>query len=82
MIPIGKTTPSIIFPEGAVIEDPRMIAQILHKYPKSQVGHTYKVKVLEWKIPVPPPVQQLMDNPDEIVILVVEENISNIKRIS
>ena len=82
MISLGKTTPSITFPVGAVIEDPMMIAEILHMYPKSQIGHTYKVKVKQWKIDVPPRAKQLLDNPDEMVILVLEENMANIQRIS
>ena len=82
MIPLGKTTPTITFPVGAVIEDPMMIAEILHKYPKSQIGHTYKVRVLKWKIEIPPRVHSFLEKPDEIVILVLEENIANIQRIS
>ena len=82
MIPIGKTEPFTTFPIGAIIEDPMMIAEILHKYPKSQVGHVYKVKVMKWKLDIPERVKQSLENPDEIVILVLEENMSNIKRIS
>ena len=82
MIPIGKTEPSITFPVGAVIEDPMMIAEILYKYPKTRVGHVYKVKVLQWKIELSEGVKQHLEKPDEIYICVVEENIANIKRIS
>ena len=82
MIPLGKTTPTITFPVGAVIEDPMMIAEILHKYPKSQIGHTYKVKVKQWKIDVPDRVKSHLEKPDEIVILVLEENMANIQRLS
>jgi hypothetical protein len=81
MIPIGKTEPSIVFPVGAVIEDPMMIAEILHKYPKTRTGHMYKVKVLTWKMELPEGVKQHLDKPDEIHISVFEENMANIKRI-
>ena len=82
MIPLGKTEPSIIFPVGAVIEDPMMVAEILHKYPKTRTGHMYKVKVLQWKIDIPERVKQSLEKPDEIHISVFEENMSNIKRVS
>ena len=82
MIPIGKTEPSITFPVGAVIEDPMMVAEILHKYPKSRIGHSYRVKVLRWKIDIPDRVKEHSIAPDEMVILVLEENMSSIQRIS
>ena len=81
MITICKTEPSIVFPVGAVIEDQNGIMEILIRYPKARVGHTYKVKVLEWKIPPPEGVKQHLDDPNEIHICVFEENIANIKRI-
>ena len=82
MIPIGKELPSIIFPVGAVIEDPMMIAEIIHFYPKTRSGHVYKVKVLQWKIEVPEGVKQYLEKPDEIYITVYGENMGNIKRLS
>ena len=82
MIPIGNQTPSITFPVGAVIEDPMMVAEILYQYPKTRVGHMYKVKVLRWKIEVPESVKQNLQKPDEIYISVLGENMANIQRIS
>lgn len=83
MIPLGRlgAEPSIVFPVGAVIEDPMMVAEILYKYPKSRLGHTYKVKVLKWKIELAESVKQHLEKPDEIYITVLEENMANIKRL-
>ena len=82
MIPLGKTEPSITFPVGAVIEDPTMVAEILYKYPKSRLGHNYRVKVLRWKIDPPEKVKEYSIAPDEMVILLLEENMANIQRIA
>ena len=82
MIPLGKTEPSIVFPVGAVIEDPTTISEILYKFPVTRFGHMYKVKVLQWKIEVPQRIKESLENPDEMYICVLEENIANIKRIS
>ena len=82
MIPLGKQTPSIIFPVGAVIEDPMMIAEITHQYLKTRTGHMYKVKVLQWKIDLPPHVKAHLEKPDEIYITVFGENLDKIKRLS
>lgn len=82
MIPIGKTEPSLTFPVGAVIEDPNGVMEILYKYPRTRVGHVYKVKVLQWKIDPPERVKEHLENPNELYITVLEENIHNIKRIS
>ena len=82
MVPLGKTTPSIEFPVGAVIEDPTTISEILYKFPVTRIGHLYKVKVLKWKLEVPQRIKQSLEKPDEMYICVLEENIANIRRIS
>lgn len=82
MIPIGHQTPSITFPVGAVIEDQKMIAEILFQYPTTRVGHMYKVKILKWKIEPPDYVIKNLQKPDEIYLSVLGENMDNIKRIS
>lgn len=82
MIPLGNTEPSVTFPVGAVIEDANGIFEILYKYPKTRIGHVYRVKILQWKITVPSRVTEHLETPDEIHITVFEENIANIKRVS
>lgn len=52
--------------------------KVLHKFPKSRVGHTYRVKVLQWKIEVPAVVKEHMEKPDEIYLYVCEESLSQI----
>lgn len=78
MIPFGTTTPSITFPVGSVIEDRNAVMKVLHLFPKNRVGHTYRVKVLKWKIEVPQRVREHMEKPDEIYLYVCEESLPNI----
>jgi hypothetical protein len=75
----GKTTPSVIFAPGTVLEDRHAVMEVLYRRERTRVGHLYKVKILEWKTPIPEQVKQHMDNPNEILIVLTEEILPNIK---
>jgi hypothetical protein len=78
---IPKVEPSIIFPEGAVIEDVKGIYKIL-KLEKQGVIHKYQVEVLEQKIPIPEEIKFFMKDEKFQTILVLPQNLDKIKRIA
>lgn len=76
---IPKEEPSITFPIGAILEDEKGKYEVL-KFQKQDKAHKYKVKVLEQKIPIPDNMKMFIDIKEQW-LLVLPQNISNIKRI-
>ena len=77
---VPKEEPSIIFPEGAIIEDVKAKYKIL-KFEKQGILHKYKVEVLEQKIPIPDNLKFFTDEKIQY-ILVLPQNLDKIKRIA
>jgi len=77
---VPKEEPSIIFPEGAIIEDQKAKYKIL-KLEKQGVLHKYKVEVLEQKIPIPPELKIYVKDEKFQTILVLPQNLDKIKRL-
>lgn len=76
---VPSEEPSIIFPIGAIIEDEKGKYKIL-EFEKQKHFHKYKVEVLEQKIPIPKLFQMYIDEKTQW-LLVLPQNLSNIKRI-
>ena len=73
---VPKEEPSIIFPNGAVIEDPNGVYKIL-SFEKQDKIHKYKVEILEQKIPFP---TYANVDPKNHTYIVLAQNLSRIKR--
>lgn len=71
--------PSIIFPEGAIIEDAKGIYKIL-KMEKEKTIHKYTVEVVEQKIPIPDAMKPFIDEKKQ-TLLILAQNLDKIKRI-
>lgn len=78
---IPKVEPSIVFPEGAIIEDTKGKYKIL-KLEKQGVLHKYKVEVLEQKIAVPESLKMYIKDEKFQTILVLPQNLDKIKIVS
>ena len=70
---VPKEEPSIIFPEGAVIEDERGIYKILQFRKQDNKFHLYKVEILTLKDPTEKPFEWM---------LVVPLSLEKIRRLS
>jgi len=83
---VPKVEPSIVFPEGAILEDVQGKYKVI-KLEKQGVLHKYKVEVLEQKIPIPSDLKVFFMN-DKIqtekfqTLLVLPQNLSKIQRIA
>ena len=77
---IPKEEPSIIFPIGAILEDVQGKYKVLEMQ-KQEKAHKYKVEVLEQKIPIPDHLKHFIDSKIQW-LLVLPQNLSNIKRIA
>lgn len=76
---VPKEEPSIIFPEGAILEDVKGKYKVL-KMEKQDKVHKYTVEVLEQKIPIPDRLKFFIDDKIQTLI-VLAHNLSNIQRI-
>lgn len=77
---IPTEEPSIVFPEGAILEDIQAKYKVLEMQ-KQGKAHKYKVEVLEQKIPIPDHIRPFLD-PKIQWLLVLPQNLPNIKRIA
>jgi len=75
--PAFNTYPSKIFSIGSIIEDQNAIMKILYFSP-CRSGHSYKVEVLQWKIPPPDNIREQL-NEKCMWIFVSADSVRNIQ---
>ena len=77
---IPKEEPSVIFPEGAILEDDKGIYKVLKPVEKQKVAHCYTVEMLQEKIPISQDMKPFVDT-KKMTFVVFAQNLDKIKRI-
>lgn len=77
---IPTEEPSIVFPEGAILEDQKGIYKVVKMVKQGKI-HKYKCEVVQQKIPIPDRMKPFLDEKIQWLI-VLPQNLPSLTRIA